>query len=271
MIKYKKENTSLNKEYIPRGLYIKYNDKIEVYKELTKEFNNKLIKAIDSKNINLIQKELLVISNEIFNEPRAGSVLPISAITKTIIERYFEGSFSLGIFKNFTETDYTTITHSMHVMALMIQYAKYKNFDKKTTEKLATAAMLHDIGKSELSKKVLFLTTLSDKDYEEIKKHTIYGYDILKNFGDEFSANIALNHHERKDGSGYPNGIKVEDKNIQLIGIIDSYEAMTSDHRLYTKVKSPYEALKELRVMVDEGKYDMDIYSDFVRSLSGLT
>jgi len=273
MIKYKNAGIKIKeKKYMPEDLYIRFEDRILAYKELSEKFKKEINEAIDKKNLFSIQNKLIEIANEIFEEPRHGSVIPASTLTDCVTKKYFSGALSLKIFSEFSKTDYTTITHSMHIMALVIQYCKYKEIDIEKTKNLANAAMLHDIGKAYIDNKILVSSgPLNSEERKEIEKHPIYGYDILNNLGLEYEADIALKHHERLDGSGYPKGLQELSEEIQLIGIIDSYEAMTSDHRVYANIKTPYEALKELRNEVNEGKFKMSVYSNFVRSLSSIT
>lgn len=272
MIKYKDSGIQVKpKKYMPDNLYIRYEDRVLAYSELSNKFKKEITKAIESKDMEVIQQKLLDIATEIFDEPRHGSAIPASTLTNCIIDNYLSGDLSLEVFTNLIRTDYTTITHSMHVMALIVQYCNYSGYKKEKAQKLATAAMLHDIGKALIDTKIITSPhPLSDAERHEVNKHTTYGYEILTNLGLDYEAEIALKHHERLDGSGYPDGITDIDEDMQLIGIADSYEAMTSDHRLYAGIKKPYDALKEIRNEVDEGKFDMKIYSNFIRSLSGI-
>jgi len=109
--------------------------------------------------------------------------------------------------------------------------------------------MLHDIGKISIPDKILGKPgKLNAEEYEIIKGHTQAGYQILR-AADEFSdlGVYALTHHEKFDGTGYPNGTRGEEIPLfsRIISVADAYEAMTAD-RPYRQAMSKEVAVKEL-------------------------
>ena len=115
---------------------------------------------------------------------------------------------------------------------------------------LEYAGLYHDIGKISVPDAILDKPSeLTPKEWEIMKSHTINGYQILR-AADRYSnlAEYAMSHHERIDGSGYPNALKGEDIPLysRIISVADAYEAMTSD-RPYRKALTRIEAIEELR------------------------
>jgi response regulator RpfG family c-di-GMP phosphodiesterase len=115
------------------------------------------------------------------------------------------------------------------------------------------AAALHDIGKIGISDKILSKPEkLSEEEFNQMKRHTLIGYDILKDSSSEviqLAAVIALTHHERYDGSGYPRGLKGDEIPIagRIIAVADYFDALMSK-RVYKdawSVEKVLEALKE--------------------------
>lgn len=113
---------------------------------------------------------------------------------------------------------------------------------------LGVAAMLHDVGKTKISKSILCKEgRLNKEEFEEMKKHAIYGSEILRESGfiSDTVIESVLQHHERVDGSGYPYGLV--DKEIlqssKIICICDVFDAVSSD-RVYRKRIFPDEAYK---------------------------
>lgn len=105
---------------------------------------------------------------------------------------------------------------------------------------ISIAASFHDIGKSRIPKSILdFSGRLSSVEYDIVKKHSVFGEDIIRelNFGDldnkicDYAAEIARAHHERYDGTGYPDGLKGEEIPIsaQVVAIADAFDALTSN------------------------------------------
>jgi response regulator RpfG family c-di-GMP phosphodiesterase len=114
------------------------------------------------------------------------------------------------------------------------------------------AAALHDIGKIGISDKILSKPEkLSEKEFNRMKRHTLIGYDILKDSSSEviqLAAVIALTHHERHDGSGYPRGLRGEEIPIagRIVAIADYFDALMSK-RVYKDAWSIEKVLETLK------------------------
>ena len=122
---------------------------------------------------------------------------------------------------------------------------------------LALAALFHDIGKIFVPDEILNKPDrLSDDEFSYIKKHSTDSQILLKDKFEERVGKIVEQHHERLDGSGYPNGLKGDEILIEakIISVSDSYDAMTSD-RAYKKAMSPKAAIDELKLMTGK-QYD---------------
>ena len=152
--------------------------------------------------------------------------------------------------------DKYTIGHTERVVDLSLKIAhqlkkirRIKDWDR-FEHNLRIAALLHDIGKIGVPESILNKpTSLSEKEWEFIKKHPLIGVEILSPIKDlEEVAKAIKYHHERFDGKGYPEGLK--GRKIPLISAIiavaDAYDAMTSD-RPYRKALSPQEAKEEIK------------------------
>lgn len=117
-------------------------------------------------------------------------------------------------------------------------------------ESLGVGALLHDIGKILIPSHILNKPTqLSDEEFELVKAHTEYGFDILRR-QDQFPsvvAHCAYQHHERIDGSGYPRQLKGNEIHQfgKIIGIADVFDAMTSN-RVYRDAMLPHDAMEVL-------------------------
>jgi HD-GYP domain-containing protein (c-di-GMP phosphodiesterase class II) len=107
----------------------------------------------------------------------------------------------------------------------------------------------HDIGKIQIPHEILYKPgKLTNEEFAEVKKHTVYGYEILNNSNvPEEVAYSALMHHEKMDGSGYPLGRSHDSIGLYaaVVAICDVYEAMTSD-RIYRARVSPFEVIRKL-------------------------
>jgi putative nucleotidyltransferase with HDIG domain len=122
-------------------------------------------------------------------------------------------------------------------------------FEPEVIKEIELAGLLHDIGKIAIDENILNKNgILTESEYNQIKKHTECGYQIMKSV-DAYSklADYILSHHERWDGMGYPRGLVGESIPLiaRIINIADAYEAMTAD-RPYRNGMSHNDAIIEM-------------------------
>ena len=141
-----------------------------------------------------------------------------------------------------------TAGHQVRVAKLARAIAEEMGLPKQTVEGTYLAGLVHDIGKISVPAEVLSKpSSLLEEEFSLIKRHSQTGYDILKTINFLWPiADIVLQHHERLDGSGYPNGLAGDDILIEarVLAVADTVEAMAS-HR-------PYRAEKGIRVALEE-------------------
>jgi len=138
-------------------------------------------------------------------------------------------------------------THSLNVSILANVFAKWLHLSDEEIKEVTITGLLHDIGKITIDKNILTKPDkLTDKEYEEVKKHSQYGYSVLleSDLSDRIK-NGVLFHHEKIDGSGYPLGILGEKIPLyaKIICIVDIYDAMTSN-RSYHEKYSPFNVIR---------------------------
>ncbi|MFP4199725.1 MAG: HD-GYP domain-containing protein [Halanaerobium sp.] len=172
---------------------------------------------------------------------------------KSLTEEAMEISQSLDledILKITRDIDMYTYSHSLHVGILANTFGKWLDLNENKISNLTTAALLHDIGKSRLKNELITKpSSLTPEEYEEVKKHSRYGYELLKK-SSRFSKNImagVLTHHEHYHGGGYPLGLEGEEIPLfgRIIAICDTFDAVTTD-RPYQEAVSPFTAIKML-------------------------
>ena len=148
--------------------------------------------------------------------------------------------------------DEYTAQHSAAVAMYCRDMATALELPEEEAEALHFAGLLHDLGKVGVPDAVLRKeTALDDGDWEFIRQHPEKGAEVLSHLAAyQEVADIVRFHHERLDGSGYPNGILSDaiPELSKVLAVADSYHAMTSD-RPYRGARSSFEALKELRMM----------------------
>ena len=134
--------------------------------------------------------------------------------------------------------DAYTRGHSTRVSAYSVRIAEALGWDKEQVNDLRFAAMLHDIGKIGVPDSILNNPKrLTDVEFDIIKSHTTIGGEILRNrVMIKAAEDVALSHHERYDGSGYPRGLKGREISVEarIVAIADAFDAMSSN-RIYRK------------------------------------
>lgn len=135
-----------------------------------------------------------------------------------------------------------TFEHSVNVCVISLVIGICLGYNNKKLRELGMGSMLHDIGKIMIPDSILKKPApLTVTEFEEVKKHTIYGYEILKKTGklSLISAFIAFGHHERYDGTGYPFQLKGENihKGARIVAIADVYDALSSDRSFRKRLK----------------------------------
>ncbi len=180
---------------------------------------------------------------------------------------------SLKLFITLSQTveakDLYTNGHSMRVAAYSEMIAAGMNFSVEEQKKIYYCGLLHDIGKISIADEIINKNgSLTDSEYQEIKKHPVAGWNIL-HIIDEFPelAQVARWHHERYDGRGYPDGKTGGEVPlyVRIVSMADAYDAMTSN-RSY---RSVMERSKVIRIIREESgkQFDPEVADVFLKIL----
>jgi HD-GYP domain-containing protein (c-di-GMP phosphodiesterase class II) len=251
-------------------LYIQEKDRLAAIKELQKGFNKQIEKSISTGNAVKVKASLCDLVEETLDEPRSGTLKALPATVDSLITGYSEHPEILKSIASISFKDYTTVIHSVNVMALTLGFCFHSNFKIHKTRRIGLSALLHDIGKTEVPVSILKAPRkLTDHEFGIMKTHPTIGNVIIREknkMGGDVALG-ALEHHEKLDGSGYPRGTRNISYVGQLLGIIDCYEALTNEDRPYRRAREPLETLKFLKEDVQAGKFNRDIFEKFCYSL----
>lgn len=265
------ENTVLN-DYIINKLIKLGVQQVKIYDYCTKDDCTN-----EKSNYNNIKKsysENILHIKSIVNELAMGKPLDISklnSISDIIYSGIHESTHVLKVLNEERSFDEYTYTHSLNVAFYSMLMGKWLRLGDDNIKKIIKAGLLHDIGKTKIPIEILNKNAgLSYDEFEVVKKHTLYGYDLIRtmNYFSEEVCNAVLSHHEREDKSGYPFGIcgKQIDIYSKIIAIADVYDAMTSD-RIYKKKSTPFEVFDMFQIMGVK-KFDTKIIRTFLTNLS---
>lgn len=200
----------------------------------------------------------------LFAKKKLGSVID------EIIEQLVGTSNIMVNLSDIRSTDEYTFAHSVNVAVLAVTTALSMGFPRPELQKIGVGAMLHDLGKIKVPLEILNKQgKLTPEEFSEIKKHPIYGYEMVKSkdIMDASSSMVIYQHHERMNGKGYPEGSNGEGVHTfaKICAVVDVYDALVAD-RPYRKALPQYKAFDILEAGGEE--FDNQVLSHFLRHIA---
>lgn len=170
---------------------------------------------------------------------------------------------------NMREYDDMTYVHCINVALMCSVFARWLKLSDEDVKRATLAGLLHDTGKVAIPDVIIKKPgKLTEQEFAMVKRHTIEGYNALRRHNaPDYISNVALMHHERADGSGYPLGLHNEQISYfaRMVSIVDVYDAMTSA-RVYRGPQCPF---KVVAIFEEEGlrKYDIKLITTFLENI----
>lgn len=183
----------------------------------------------------------------------------VEPLVENMIDSIFRNQDALLPLARLKEHDSYTFQHSVSVCALLVSFARGLKLERPIIKEIGIGGLLHDVGKAKVPDDILNKPAkLTEAEFSKMKSHVVQSILILQNTPgiSQIALDVAGQHHERFDGTGYPNKLKGDE--ISLYGrmgaIVDVYDAITSD-RVYHKGMAPTAALGRL---IEWSKYHFD-------------
>lgn len=208
----------------------------------------------------------------LFHEARMGkaiqaeTLLPVATTIAASVERN-PGVFSALL--RLRQQDTYTYMHSVSVGALMVGLGRQLGLESHELPELGLAGLVHDIGKVGVELELLNKKgRLTEEEFDRLREHAHYGHRLLaKGNASEIALNVARHHHERNDGSGYPDRLAGDAISIhaRMAAVCDVYDATTSD-RPYKEAWQPAHALRKMAEW-SRSQYDTRVFHAFVRTV----
>jgi HD-GYP domain-containing protein (c-di-GMP phosphodiesterase class II) len=166
--------------------------------------------------------------------------------------------------------DSYTFAHSVNVAILAITTAISFQFSRSKLHEIGLGSLLHDLGKVKIPDSILNKEgKLTFEEYAEVKRHPLLGYDMVnrQSFISPASALIILQHHERKNGEGYPEGLRGEQIHLfsKICAVVDVYDALVSN-RPYRKALPSHSAVELLQSQVE--LFDVSVLEKFLQHIA---
>lgn len=243
---YWRENVKKVEESLPS-----YEDTLRI------PFDDDVPYANEIESARAIQWEAQNVVQHAMNDVRMGKSIEserVKRVVTSLVDSILRNQDALVSLTRMRSLDEYTFVHSLDVCILSLSLARHLSLSREEMMEIGIGALLHDVGKMRLPTQVLKKPgILSEDEWVEVRKHPVYGLEILEASQEipDSSKQLALQHHERYNGSGYPFGLKGDTIGTygQIVGIVDFYDAITSD-RPYQKAIQPHEAI---RLVYDRG------------------
>lgn len=211
--------------------------------------------------------------SSMFQEARMGKALNATdalPIVEEIFASVTRNPGALISLVRLKDKDNYTYMHSVAVCALMIALARQLGLNNDQTRQVGLAGMLHDIGKTFIPLEIINKPgKLTPAEFQAMKNHTVEGHKILLGSDgiSDIALHVCLHHHERVDGSGYPDQLTNEQINLyaKMGAVCDVYDAITST-RPYKNGWEPSEAIRKMAEW-SHGHFEQRIFEAFVRSI----
>ena len=248
-----------------------YRVELEKFKAETATAYNRERSQIQDKALISKQAEKILKDLHVTNKSLRAKIKELDSANKGIYEAYKGTINRLVLASEYKDNE--TGNHILRMSNYCVYLAQLCGFDSKAIDEIELAAPMHDVGKIGIKDSILFKNgKLTDEEFDEMKKHTSIGGAILENPDSpmlERARQIALYHHEKWNGRGYPHGIKGEEIPIhaRIVAISDTFDALTS--------KRPYKTPYPIDVSCDiikKGRgedFDPDLVDVFLAKIEG--
>jgi HD-GYP domain-containing protein (c-di-GMP phosphodiesterase class II) len=210
---------------------------------------------------------------DVLNSVRQGAMLRVpdlEVVVDGMVDSVLRNSTAMALLVRMQQIDDYTHAHSLATSMWALILGRHLGLDKDSLKSLGLGGLLLDVGKTKLPKELLKSTDeLTDASRKHLQNHVQFGLEMLRTADpiDPRVLDMVATHHERFDGSGYPNGLKGNQIPVfgRIGGIVDSYAAMTSN-RPYGMAMSSYDAMREFKSLADK-TFQAELVEQFIQAI----
>lgn len=197
-------------------------------------------------------------------------ITPLAAVAEEMVDTMFTHGDAMLCLARIRAKDAYLMEHSMNVAILLANFGRYLGLERSVLKELTLGGLLHDVGKIMTPDEVLNKPgKLTDEEFGVMRQHVVHSYDILSNTAGitPTMLEVAANHHERLDGTGYPQRLKGDQLSLytRMSGIVDVYDAVTAD-RVYKQGMQPTQAFRILLKGIDQ-HFDAELVTKFIKCM----
>ena len=197
-------------------------------------------------------------------------ITPLAAVAEEMVDTMFTHGDAMLCLARIRAKDAYLMEHSMNVAILLANFGRYLGLERNVLKELTLGGLLHDVGKIMTPDEVLNKPgKLTDEEFGVMRQHVVHSYDILSNTAGitPTMLEVAANHHERLDGTGYPQRLKGDQLSLytRMSGIVDVYDAVTAD-RVYKQGMQPTQAFRVLLKGINQ-HFDAELVTKFIKCM----
>ncbi|MEN8257828.1 MAG: HD domain-containing phosphohydrolase [Thermodesulfobacteriota bacterium] len=256
-------------------------DKLFVRKQALQDFYDHMEESLGSiienprlptkKKSEIIYTCAANVMQDVYNDPRSGENIARSrAVSDNIIKFTLSDPSSIPTLLSLSSHNYYTFTHCVNVAVFGIGLWQFIGLGSPDDlREFALGSILHDVGKTSVDDGILNKPgKLTNEEFEIIKSHPRKGHELMKDEVSDAALDIILHHHEKYDGTGYPDKLEGGDisDNAKVAIIADVYDALTTN-RPYGDARDPFQAMLLMKEKM-VGHFEQEKFISFVKFLS---
>ena len=233
-------------------------------------FDELLVKMSDTGDLETAKAAMILMVEQTFQDPKMVLLQDLCGATQASLQYFQHNPDVLKAFMMISGGGYSLAEHSVNVMAAAMIFALSSLGSQDERLDLCLAALLHDVGCMDLPGHLALPSRdMRGNDFALVCRHPQLGVKKLKDKG--LAPNVLrgiAEHHERIDGTGYPDGLRQVSIMGQILGLADTFDALTGSARPPEKIVRPLDALRKLKEEADQGKFDHFFFTSFAYSLA---
>lgn len=223
--------------------------------------------------IRRLYQEARELQGKFIRQLKAGEpidITPLATVAEEMVDTMFTHGDAMLCLARIRAKDAYLMEHSMNVAILLANFGRYLALERSVLKELTLGGLLHDVGKIMTPDEVLNKPgKLTDEEFTVMRQHVVHSHDILSNTPGITATmlEVAANHHERLDGTGYPCHLKGDQLSLytRMSGIVDVYDAVTAD-RVYKQGMQPTQAFRILLKGADH-HFDRLLVTKFIKCM----
>ncbi|WP_219597500.1 HD-GYP domain-containing protein [Aeromonas salmonicida] len=223
--------------------------------------------------IRRLYQEARELQGKFIRQLKAGEPIdmtPLATVAEEMVDTMFTHGDAMLCLARIRAKDAYLMEHSMNVAILLANFGRYLALERSVLKELTLGGLLHDVGKIMTPDEVLNKPgKLTDEEFTVMRQHVVHSHDILSSTPGITATmlEVAANHHERLDGTGYPRHLKGDQLSLytRMSGIVDVYDAVTAD-RVYKQGMQPTQAFRILLKGADH-HFDRLLVTKFIKCM----